>query len=153
MDMAVWKDYLKLLDQLGGTLDKLTEIERTKTAAVTKGDLNAVEECMKQEQVMSLSLRGTEQKREKLLAQLGLSGVPLRELGARGAAAARGPQESHMETRAVAERLRHKYEIFRSASEVARSTLECNLRAIENFQKAKDAPPLEENSLGADFRA
>lgn len=147
MDMAVWKDYLKLLDQLGGTLDKLTEIERTKTAAVTKGDLNAVEECMKQEQVMSLSLRGTEQKREKLLAQLGLSGVPLRELEARG------PQESHMETRAVAERLRHKYEIFRSASEVARSTLECNLRAIENFQKAKDAPPLEENSLGADFRA
>ena len=84
MDMAVWKDYLKLLDQLGGTLDKLTEIERTKTAAVTKGDLNAVEECMKQEQVMSLSLRGTEQKREKLLAQLGLSGVPLRELEARG---------------------------------------------------------------------
>ena len=147
MDMAVWKDYLKLLDQLGGTLDKLTEIERTKTAAVTKGDLNAVEECMKQEQVMSLSLRGTEQKREKLLAQLGLSGVPLRELEARG------PQESHMETRAVAARLRHKYEIFRSASEVARSTLECNLRAIENFQKAKDAPPLEENSLGADFRA
>ena len=146
MDMAVWKDYLKLLDQLGGTLDKLTEIERTKTAAVTKGDLNAVEECMKQEQVMSLSLRGTEQKREKLLAQLGLSGVPLRELEARG------PQESHMETRAVAERLRHKYEIFRSASEVARSTLECNLRAIENLQRAQNAPPEEDRPHQADFR-
>ena len=93
MDMAVWQEYLKLLDNLGNTLEKLTEIERSKTAAVSGGNLHGVEECMKQEQVISLSLRGMDQKREKMLAQLGLTGVPLRELEARG------PRETHMETR------------------------------------------------------
>lgn len=147
MDMAVWKEYLKLLDQLGGAMEKLTEVERSKTAAVSRGDLDGVENCMKQEQVLSLSLRGLDQKREKLLSQLGLKGVPLRDLEEKG------PRESHLETKAVVERLRHKYEVFRSASEVARNTLECNLRAIENIQKAKDAPPPEDQPLGADFRA
>lgn len=146
MDMTVWRDYLKLLDQLGGTLDQLTELQRTKTAAVAGGNLDRVEECMKKEQVFSLTLRGMDQKREKMLAQLGLTGVPLRDLEAKG------PRESHLETKAAVEKLRHKYEVFRSASEVARSTLECNLRAIENLQKAQNAPPPEDQSMGADFR-
>ena len=146
MDMAVWREYLKLLDSLGATLDKLTEIERTKTAAVGKGDLDGVEACMKQEQVISLSLRGMDQKREKMLAQLGLTGVPLRELEERG------PRETHMETRAAVEKLRRRYEVFQSASEVARNTLECNLHAIEQVQKAKDAPPPEDHPRQADFR-
>ena len=30
MDMALWQEYLKMLDNLGATLEKLTEIERTK---------------------------------------------------------------------------------------------------------------------------
>lgn len=148
MDMAVWQQYMKLLEKLGDTLEKLTGIERAKTAAVGRGDLGAVEESMKQEQVISLTLRGLDQKREKLLGQLGLTGVPLRELEARG------PQESHLETKQAVERLRRKYEVFQSASEVARNALECNLHAIEQFQKAKDAPPPEEGPhLGADFRA
>lgn len=148
MDMAVWQDYMKLLDNLGNTLDKLTEIERTKTAAVGAGDLPAVENCMKQEQVISLTLRGMDQKREKLLGQLGLTGVPLRELEARG------PEERRMETKQAVEKLRRKYEIFQSASEVARNALECNLHVIEQFQKSKNAPPPEEGPhLGADFRA
>lgn len=147
MDLAVWQDYMKLLDKLGDTLDKLTEIERTKTAAVGRGDLPAVEECMKQEQVISLTLRGMDQKREKLLGQLGLTGVPLRELEARA------PEERRMEAKQAVERLRRRYEIFQSASEVARNALECNLHVIEQFQKAQNAPPPEEGPrMGADFR-
>lgn len=147
MDMAVWQDYLKLLDSLGDTLDKLTEIERTKTAAVGRGDLEGVEASMKQEQVISLSLRGMDQKREKMLAQLGLTGVPLRELEERG------PRESHMETRRTVEALRRKYEVFLSASEVARDALECSLHTIEQAQNAKGAPLPEERPRQADFRA
>lgn len=147
MDMALWREYLKILDNLGVTLEKLTEIERTKTAAVSRGDLEGVEACMKQEQVISLSLRGTDQKREKLLAQLGLTGVPLRELEERG------PREAHMETRRAVESLRRKYEVFQSASEVARDALECNLHNIEQAQKAKGAPPPEDRPRQADFLA
>ncbi|MBD5162036.1 MAG: flagellar protein FlgN [Oscillibacter sp.] len=147
MDAALWKKYLTLLDGLGETLEKLTEVERTKTQAVSRGDLEAVEECMKQEQVISLSLRGTDQKRDRMLAQLGLTGVHLRDL------AEHAPAELAMETKAAAERLRRKYEVFQSASEVARNTLECNLRAIERLQKAQEEALPEDPSRKADFRA
>ena len=50
------------------------------------------------------------------------------------------------------EALRRKYDVFRSASEVARNTLECNLHAIERIQRAQDAPPEEEHPRLADFR-
>lgn len=146
MDMAVWQDYMKLLDNLGNTLDKLTGIERTKTSAVGRGDLPAVEECMKQEQVISLTLRGMDQKREKLLGRLGLTGVPLREMEARS------PEECRMETRQAVEKLRRKYEVFQSASEVARNALECNIHAIEQLEKAQNVPPPENRPhMGADF--
>lgn len=147
MDLQVWEQYLKLMEKLGETLDQLTGLQKEKTAAVGRGDLNAVEECMKREQVISLSLRGMDQKREKMLAQLGLTGVRLRELEEKG------PRETHMETRAAVERLRRKYELYQSAAEVARNTLECNLRAIENIQKAREVPPPEDRPAQSDFRA
>lgn len=147
MDAAAWREYLSLLDGLGGTLEQLTEIERAKTQAVSRGDLDGVEECMKREQVVSLSLRGTEQKREKLLARLGLDGVPLRQLEEHA------PRELHMETKRAAEGLRRKYEVFQSASEVARNTLECNLHAIEKLREAQAAQPPEEQGRQTDFRA
>ena len=71
-----WGEYLTLLENLGGKLEELTDLERTKALAVGRSDLEELEECMKREQVMSLSLRGLDQKREKLLAALGLTGVP-----------------------------------------------------------------------------
>ena len=147
MDLQVWDQYLKLMEKLGDTLDQLTGLQREKTAAVGRGDLTAVEECMKREQVISLSLRGIDQKREKLLAQLGLTGARLRDLEEKG------PRETHMETKAVVERLRGKYELYQSASEVARNTLECNLRAMENIQKQKEAPPPEDQPHQANFLA
>ena len=72
MDLALWREYLSQLDKLGETLEQLTEVEREKTAAVGRGDLDAVDACMKREQVFSLNLRGFDQKREKLLARMGL---------------------------------------------------------------------------------
>ncbi len=104
---------------------------------------------MKREQVASLTLRGLDQKRDKLLAGMGLAGVPLRDMPERA------PQDIRQEVKEAAERLRRKYELFQSASDVARNTLECNLHAIEKLQKAQDAPhPEEQEQLRqSDFRA
>lgn len=142
-----WGEYLTLLETLGGKLEELTDLERTKALAVGRSDLEGLEECMKREQVMSLSLRGLDQKREKLLAALGLTGVPLRDL------AERAPEGVRMEARAAAEKLRQKYEVFQSASDVARNTLECNLHAIEKLQKALEVQPEERSVRQSDFRA
>ena len=146
-DLELWRKYLALLESLGGTLEELTGLEQAKTQAVSKGDLPAVEDTMKREQVISLSLRGLDQKREKLLAALGLTGVPLRDL------AERAPESVRMEAKAAAEKLRQKYEVFQSASDVARNTLECNLHAIEKLQKAHEVQPEERSLRQSDFRA
>ena len=128
MTSTQWKDYLTLLTRLSKTLEQLSAIERKKTEAVCKGNVPAVEDCMKQEQVYSMSLRGLDQKRDKLLAAMGLSGVPLSQL------LEHSPAELRLETKQVAEELRRQYTLFQTASEVARNTLECNLHEIERIQ-------------------
>ncbi|MDE7221108.1 MAG: flagellar protein FlgN [Oscillospiraceae bacterium] len=145
-DMELWQKYLALLESLGRTLEELTELERTKTKAVSSGDLEGVEACMKKEQVVSLSLRGLDQKRDRMLAEMGLTGVPLREL------AANAPEAMFHQVKDAAEKLRQQYGVFQSASEVAMDTLECNLRAIERIQKAQEAPPEDQRPHQADFR-
>ena len=134
MDAALWREYLGHLEKLGETLEQLTEVEREKTAAVGRGDLEAVDACMKKEQVFSLNLRGFDQKREKLLAKLGIPGSSLEQLEDLA------PPESVVETKRTAERLRQRYRVFRAASDAARDALECNLHEIEKHQKI---PPQE----------
>jgi len=144
--MTSWQDYLKLLRSLTKTLEQLSEVERKKTEAVSRGDLLAVDECMKREQALSLSLRGFDQKREAALRDLGLAQVKLRQL------ADHAPEELLLETRKVVETLQRQYEIFQAASTVARNTLECNLRVIERMQQEQEAAPAGEAPRQTDLR-
>lgn len=149
--MTSWQDYLKLLDSLGRTLEQLTQVERDKNAAASQGDLAGVEACMKREQVLSLSLRGCDQKRDKMLAELELRGVKLNQLEDHS------PPELQLETRRTVEKLRRQYALFQAAEQVARNTLEVNLREIERYQaiQAGDEGVAEEQRRDhqTDFRA
>ena len=149
--MVAWQEYLSLLSGLTGTLEQLTKVEREKDAAAASGNLAGVEACMKREQALSLSLRGYDQKRDKLLAQLGLQGTTLSQLEDRSL------PELQLETKAVVEELRRQYTLFQAASKVARDTLEVNLRAIERMQnvQAGDTAEADETrrSHQTDFRA
>ena len=98
--MTSWQDYLKLLDGLSRTLEQLTQVEREKNEAASQGDLAGVEACMKREQVLSLSLRGCDQKRDRMLTELGLKGVTLSQLEDHS------PPELQMETKRAVEELR-----------------------------------------------
>lgn len=145
--MAAWQEYLALLAGLGASLEKLTAIERRKTEAAGRGDLLGVEDCMKQEQAMSLSLRSLDRKRETMLSALGLSGQPLSAL------VLHSPPEHELETKRAVEELQRQYGLFQAASEVARNTLECNLRAIERLLSPEEEGRIpEEPRRQADFR-
>ena len=72
--------YLNLLRDLSGKLDQLGGLAEQKAQTVRQDDLLAMDEVLKQEQVLSLALRGLEQRRTKLLAKLGLSDVALKDL-------------------------------------------------------------------------
>ena len=80
---ASYQSYLDLLGELSGSLERLAQLAQDKAAVVRQDDLIGLDGVLKQEQAMALNLRGLEQRRLKLAAQLGLSGVPLADLPGR----------------------------------------------------------------------
>ena len=141
-----YREYFAFMDQLGGTLEELTKLAKEKTVAVRRDDLLAVDECMKREQALGLSLRAMDKKRDKLLAAIGLENVTLSGL------AQHCPEELRQEARAAADKLRERYDLYRSASDVARTTLECNLHQIERMMADEADAPLGSGTI-ADIRA
>ncbi|MDE6589118.1 MAG: flagellar protein FlgN [Oscillospiraceae bacterium] len=119
--------YLKLLEELRGSLDQLSQLAQEKAAAVRASDLTALSEVLKQEQALSLNLRGLELRRQKLAPQLGLDGMKLSDLPGRC------PPQLEEKARKTAEDLRRSYSLYQSYADAARSTLELNLHQIDQF--------------------
>ena len=137
MDATEFRNYLAILHELTNTLAQLTEIEQKKTMAVRYDELGALNECMRQEQAMTLRLRGLEQKQQAALAALHLANIPLSRLPEHA------PEGCLEETREATQALRMQYEQFSAAFEVAQNTLECNLHEIEKILADMGAAPIE----------
>ena len=156
---AQFRAYLGVLRELTGVLERLTPLAQQKAEAVRADDLLALDEVLKQEQALGLNLRGLELKRQKLVPQLGLDGVPLSKLHEHC------PPQLTDETRKTAAALRESYEIYRGYSDMARNTLELNLHQIDRLlieagvdpklaSQGYDAPPMEPpQKMKTDFRA
>jgi len=142
-----YREYFRYMEQLGKTLEQLTELAKEKTAAVRRDDLLAVDGCMKREQALSLSLRSLDKKRETLLAGLGMKDSRLSGL------VSQCPDELKPEARAAEEKLRKQYTLYRGAADVARTTLECNLHQIEKLLADEPEAPMNGGSTIADIRA
>lgn len=80
---ASYQTYLELLRELSGSLERLAQLAQDKASAVRQDDLIGLDEVLKQEQAMTLNLRGLEQRRLKLASQLGLNGTSLSDLPGR----------------------------------------------------------------------
>ena len=80
MNEMDFKEYLAFLRDLGVTLGEITTVEQEKAKFVRMDDLDGLNECMKREQALSMTLRSCDQKRDAMLLLLGLEGVPLRDL-------------------------------------------------------------------------
>ncbi len=154
-----FRSYLELLDELLGSLDRLSELARQKADAVRRDNLLDLDEVLKQEQAISLSLRGYEQKRLKLAAGLRLENVPLSAL------AAHSPADLQARAAQTAGALQQSYAAYRQESERARQVLESNLRDLDKAigqmggpqseSGAGYAPPNAEppQKMKTDFRA
>lgn len=142
---TTFESYFEFLGRLGHTLEQLTELARQKSIAVRNDDLMGVSDCMKQEQAISLSLRGMDAKRTKMLSELGLEGVPLSGL------ATHCPEDLRARAREVSDSLRSKFNVYTSAADVARTSLECNLHEIEKMMAA--TPEAAPAGRFADIRA
>ncbi len=132
------QSYLVFLSELCQVLDSLTRLEQRKITAVRAGNLADLEQCMKQEQAAALDLRGREQKRTRLLAQLGLEQVPLRDLPKHC------PPEYRQQASDITQQLIRSYQVLSSARTAARTLMESNLHRIQQEldrrQQVKEAP-------------
>ena len=156
---AQFRAYLGVLRELSGTLDRLAPLARQKAEAVRADDLLALDEVLKQEQALGLNLRGLELKRQKLVPQLGLDGIPLSKLSEHC------PAQLADEARKTASALRESYETYRSYANMARNSLELNLHQIDKAladagvdpklaAQGYEAPPMEPpQKMKTDFRA
>jgi len=120
-----YMDYLSLLDDLSGHLERLADLARNKMDAVRRDDLMALDQVLNQEQAMALAIRGLEQKRLKLLKELGWSDLPLRDLPEHY------PSELRLRAKEAVQELQRDYQVYQGAAEAARHTLEINLHEIE----------------------
>lgn len=144
-------DYLTFLQELRQELDTLSGVEQRKIAAIQAGDLDALDACMKQEQAATLSLRGREQHRGKMLRALGLEGVALGELSRRC------PPQDRAQTAEVTQQVLSSYRVLSSAQQAARTLMESNLRRIQQELDRREAdrqyPVTDARKATTDFRA
>ena len=146
-------DFLDYLEELGGILEKLTFTAKEKTMAARVGDLVKVDACMKQEQIYSLSLRGMDKKREKMLEEMGLQGVTLSQMKDHY------PPELRDRAAKTVEKTQASYEVYLSASNAAKTTMEMALRDIDRMfpEGLRPAPGVPQDSpppkMKTDFRA
>ncbi len=129
-----FQGYLDFLERLGQTLEELTDLTREKARAAGQGDLKGLDAAMRREQALSLSLRGMEQQREDFLRGLGLAGTSLSDLPEHA------PEPLRPAAKRTVEDVRRKYALYRSASEAARTILECELHRVAAHM---DQPPGE----------
>ena len=146
----LYEAYFTMLGKFGEFLDRLSELATTKNIAAQRGDVLTVNECMKEEQSIGLTMRQMDGRREKLSAALGLQDVPLSGM------AERCPPAHRQTARAAADALLDKARVYRAASDAARSTLE---RSLHNVEKriAANAPggelqPRKRGGVFTDFR-
>ncbi len=148
----VYQEYIAYLDELGDVLDQLTQVARTKAIAAHNGDMEQLDQCMKQEQAFSMSLRSMDHRRDQMLEAMGLQDVVLSQL------AAHYPPELRGQAAQAAERALNRYDGYVAASNAAMTSLECVLRDIQRMmpenqplpETPPDAPPPR---LKTDFRA
>jgi hypothetical protein len=123
--MGEYAAYLAILKQLTCVLKQLSELGREKLTAVRKDDLDGLNQAMKQEQALSMSVRGLEHKRQTSSGELHLAEVPLKDL------AERYPEDMRYEAKETVSQLQEQYRVYKGVSESVRCALECGLHEIE----------------------
>lgn len=122
-----WKTYFAFLYKLAKCLGELTELEREKITAINYGDLELIDDIMKDEQVHSMNLKGMEQRRVRLLQILAVPPGKLDELPQYIPAALQS------EGKRVIDIVKLNYKMYQETSDIARKNLEAGLRQLQSI--------------------
>ena len=74
------EEFLKIIKELSEVLTELIAYSEIKVDAAQSNKVSMVDDCLKKEQALVMKFRGFEQKREKLMEDLGFSGKSFQEI-------------------------------------------------------------------------
>ena len=102
-------------------------LEQSKLDAVSQNQITQLEEIIKKEQAEIMALRGLDQKREKLQAELGFKDLTFQEI------LKQLPEEQQMETKRLFDELASRVKSFQTITESSKTMMEVNLHAINQM--------------------
>ncbi len=120
-----FEKYFDFLKELTAELKNLTELQKSKLKAIEEHSLDALNDCIKKEQAISLKMRGIEQKRVKLLNELGLSGTKMADISQKCPAQHKENVEKQVEATMSA------YDEYKSIQTKATAEIARNMKFVE----------------------
>ena len=129
--MADLTKFTALIRQFTELFDRMIPLEQEKLNVVKQNQVSALEDIIKREQAEIMSLRGLDQKRERLQKELGFSDLTFQEILERVSG------EEHAELQQLFDELSGRVKEFRSITESSRTMMEVNLHAINKMVARK----------------
>lgn len=117
-------DFHNIVIHLIELLEALIAIEKEKLEAVTSKNLDTLNNCIKNEQVLVLKLKGFDKKREQILSTLGYHGLSYKEI------IARLPAEQKEESIKLFTTLQQATDEFHAINDSVKIALDVNLHVI-----------------------
>lgn len=157
--MSNLSDFIKNLEEIIVFLTELTALETEKLGAVTSKNIQLLEECMKKEQAQILRLRGLENKRIKILTDLGFINSNLGNLGLRLGVSSSTPKDITLTDiinkypddevlKETAERLKSTQSEFEKINATVKKAIEINVYTIKKqMESSKDSSQLTDGTV------
>ena len=114
-----------ILTELTAIFEELFELESVKIDAIAANDIPKLDNCMKDEQVISMRLRGLDAKREKVQAELRMPGLTFKEIIER----AEGEEKETLSEAYI--QLEGRLACVKEATECSKKYIELHLKSLD----------------------
>jgi hypothetical protein len=140
-------DFYKIVLSLIDLFKDLATLEKDKLKAVTSNNLDALNTCLKNEQVLELKLKGLDKKREQIQVSLGYDNLKFREI------IALLPEEEKKEGSRLYSMLQQATSDFHAINDSVKNALDVNLHLInKKLSNLGINPDIEQMPSGKNFR-
>lgn len=121
----------KVIRQLIELFDRIIPLEQSKLEAVSQKKVELLEEIIKKEQAEVMTLRGLDQKRERIQAELGWKDLTFRNI------LKEVPEEQQLELQGLFDELSERVTTFQTVTESSKTMIEVNLHAINQMMAGR----------------
>ncbi|NBK91826.1 flagellar protein FlgN [bacterium 1XD21-13] len=123
-DLSVFQELIRQLIEL---FDRMIPLEQSKLEVVSHKQVAKLEDIIKKEQAEIMALRGLDQKRERIQADMGWKDMTFQEI------LKQLPEEQRPEVKELFDELAARVTTFQSVTESSRTIMEVNLHAINQM--------------------